>query len=91
MKLPSVEGCMSYRHFRFKKDKNGVTLLQVRSSPIVSYTSEPWQGLAPNKNYHAMFADKPTPNLYEVMASHTLPFSSLVLIILTLCIIYRPW
>ena len=59
------DGCMQYRQFRIKKDKDGIVLLQARSSPIVSFISEPWQGLQPNTNSHKMFPGQ-VPNLSEV-------------------------
>jgi hypothetical protein len=46
---------MAHRHFRFRKDKTGKTILQARSSPIVSFLSEPWQGLQGDTVEHDMF------------------------------------
>ena len=65
-----VLGVMQYRHFRIKKDKEGKVQLQARSSPITSYTSEPWQGLQPNTNSHVMFPNR-VPNVFEVHTTLT--------------------
>ena len=51
------DGCMQYRQFRIKKDKDGIVLLQARSSPIVSFISEPWQGLTSTE--HKLSQDVP--------------------------------
>jgi len=50
-----LRGCMSHRHFRLLLDKNGLVLCQARSSPIMSYNDEPWQGLAGDSNSHELF------------------------------------
>ena len=34
--------CMAHRHFRIRRDAKGRTIIQGRSTPIASYTSEPW-------------------------------------------------
>ena len=54
-KTTGTPECMSHRHFRIKLNKEGKTLLQVRSSPIVSFLSEPWQGLQGDTVEHDMF------------------------------------
>jgi hypothetical protein len=56
-KTTGTPECMSHRHFRIKLNKEGKTLLQVRSSPIVSFLSEPWQGLQGDTVEHDMFPD----------------------------------
>lgn len=67
-----TKDCMKYRHWRFKKDKDGTVLVQMRTSPIVSYTSEPWQGLEPNSVSHIMFR-KGVPNLVHDMQHGLIP------------------
>ena len=67
-----TKDCMKYRHWRFKKDKDGTVLVQMRTSPIVSYTSEPWQGLEPNSVSHNMFR-KGVPNLVHDMQRGVIP------------------
>jgi hypothetical protein len=54
-KVNGTQECMAHRHFRFRKDKTGKTILQARSSPIVSFLSEPWQGLQGDTVEHDMF------------------------------------
>jgi hypothetical protein len=54
-KVNATQECMAHRHFRFRKDKTGKTILQARSSPIVSFLSEPWQGLKGDTVEHDMF------------------------------------
>ena len=56
-KTKGTPECMAHRHFRFRKDKTGKTLLQARSSPIVSFLSEPWQGLQGDTVEHDLFPD----------------------------------
>ena len=61
LKLPD---CMAHRHFRLLTDKNGKVMCQARSSAVVSYTSEPWQGLEANTNFHDLFPYG-IPDLYK--------------------------
>ena len=61
-----LDGCMSHRHFRLLRDNSGVVICQVRSSPIVSYHDEPWQGLAADTNTHHLFPNG-VPDLLAAM------------------------
>ena len=64
--------CMSHRHFRIRRDKQGKVIIQGRSTPIVSYTTEPWLGLEGNTSYHDIFPNF-TPNLIESMNRDLVP------------------
>ena len=64
--------CMAHRHFRIRRDAQGKTIIQGRSTPIASYTSEPWLGLEGNTSSHAMFPHF-TPSLVAGMDKGMVP------------------
>ena len=68
--------CMDHRHFRIRRDGTGKVILQARSSPIVSYRDEPWQGLRGNTNFHDMFPTR-VPTLWPTVQRHMMPAAAL--------------
>ena len=64
--------CMAHHHFRIRRDAKGRTIIQGRSTPIASYTSEPWLGLEGNTSYHTIFPHF-TPNLVAGMDKGMVP------------------
>ena len=64
--------CMSHRHFRIRRDEKGRTIIQGRSTPIVSYITEPWLGLEGNSSYHDIFPSF-IPNLVVGMEKGLVP------------------
>ena len=51
----SLPECMDHRHFRVRRNTAGKVIIQARSSPVVSYRHEPWQGLEGNTLNHDPF------------------------------------
>jgi hypothetical protein len=68
--------CMDHRHFRIRREGSGKVVLQARSSPVVSYRDEPWQGLQGNTNYHDMFPLR-VPALYPAVRDNLMPRAAL--------------
>ena len=64
--------CMSHRHFRVRRDATGRTIIQGRSSPIVSYVTEPWLGLEGNTSFHDIFPTS-IPKLVAAMDRGLVP------------------
>ena len=68
----SMREITGHRHFRVRLNKEGHVIVQARSTPIVSYESEPWQGLQGHTTELEIFA-KGVPDIVKAMSEGTIP------------------
>jgi hypothetical protein len=68
--------CMDHRHFRIRRNKEGKTIIQARSSPVVSHLWEPWQGLRGDTLEHDIFP-LGAPELLRTMDAGDMPRAAL--------------
>ena len=68
----SLPECMDHRHFRIRRNKDNKTIIQARSSPVVSHVWEPWQGLRGNTLEHDIFPLS-IPDLVAAMDTGNMP------------------